>query len=248
MKWQGLNLHRFSCLLSKVIFDFISVHWFQWHDHDSVSGGRLKCRFSPFGTVSSWCWWTDQLRTKDMTPHKRTYCWRLLMTTAWCKPCSFSIETVSHISKYCPFPDGIIITSSGSSFSRELNCLSLMVSNRHLLVLRKGEIIDQTQISKLFLRSLYFQRSERINLFHYNINIACKHSNGLLQANWYHCIGWKIKVSQIGCKVNRKPTGIGGRITVFWNNRNTTALLATCSDVDQTLYGVWDNSDWGSTK
>ena len=26
-------------------------------------------------------------------------------------------------------------------------------------------------------------------------------------------------------KVNRKPTGFGGRITVFWNNRNTTALI-----------------------
>ena len=30
-------------------------------------------------------------------------------------------------------------------------------------------------------RVLYFQRSERINLFHYNINLACKHSNGLIQ-------------------------------------------------------------------
>ena len=26
---------------------------------------------------------------------------------------------------------------------------------------------------------------EFINLFHYNINIACKHSNGLIQAEWH---------------------------------------------------------------
>ena len=36
--------------------------------------------------------------------------------------CNFSIETLSHILKYCPFPDGIIITSRVSL--RELTSLS----------------------------------------------------------------------------------------------------------------------------
>ena len=66
---------------------------------------------APPGTVSSCCWWADQLRTKDITPHKRTRSLLTLHHDHWCSFCSFSIETLSHILKYCPFPDGIIITS-----------------------------------------------------------------------------------------------------------------------------------------
>ena len=38
---------------------------------------------------------------------------------------------------------------------------------------------------------LHFQRSERINLFHFNINIACKHSNGLIQAKLHVLMRYK---------------------------------------------------------
>ena len=72
---------------------------------------------------------------------------------------------------------------------------------------------------------LYFQRSERINLFHYNINIACKHSNGLIQAKWL--ILMRNKGLKIGLRLTDYQPFFWGRLTGFVNNRNTTALLST---------------------
>ena len=63
----------------------ISMIWAQYRVDDP---GRwppwtTQVPAPPPGTASSCCWWADQLRTKDMTPHKRTcslwtlhdHCW-----------------------------------------------------------------------------------------------------------------------------------------------------------------------------
>ena len=48
----------------------------------------------------------------------------------------------------------------------------------------------------------YFQRSERINLFHYNINIAFKNSNGLIKAKGH--IFMRNKGLKIGLRLTDK--------------------------------------------
>ena len=75
MKWQGLDLHRFSCLLSQPYRDL----WFHQCSSFSMTWPGLSIGWTnqvpapPPGTASSCCWWVnDQLRTKDITPHKRT--------------------------------------------------------------------------------------------------------------------------------------------------------------------------------
>ena len=54
---------------------------------------------------------------------------------------------------------------------------------------------------------LYFQRSER-NLFHYNINIACKHSNGLIQEKWH--VLMRNKGLKIGLRLKVLGKSVGG--------------------------------------
>ena len=73
---------------------------------------------------------------------------------------------------------------------------------------------------------LYFQRSERTNLFHYSINIVCKHSNGLVQAKLP--VLMRNKGLKIGLRLtnNRPFFGVGFE-TGFGSNRNTTALERT---------------------
>ena len=110
-KWSGRGL---------ICMDFHAYcHrdlWFHQCSLISMTWSRLSIGWTtqvpapPPGTASSCCWWADQLRTKDITPHKRT-CSLLTLHDHWCSFCNFSIETLSHILKYCPFPDGIIITS-----------------------------------------------------------------------------------------------------------------------------------------
>ena len=53
------------------IYNFINVHWFQWHDQAQY---RVD---DPNACTTAWhriltLWWADQLRTKHQTPHKRT--------------------------------------------------------------------------------------------------------------------------------------------------------------------------------
>ena len=114
MKWQGLDLHGISCLLSQgslissIVIDFNDMIKAQYRvDVPSA------CTTAWHRILTLLIWWADQPRTKDITPHRRTcslltlhYHWH-----DWCSFCNFSIETLSHILKYCPFPDGIIITS-----------------------------------------------------------------------------------------------------------------------------------------
>ena len=103
MKWQELDLHGFACLLSQGSLIFINVHWCQWHDQRLSIGWTTQVPAPPPGAASSCSWWADQLRTKDITPHKGT-CSLLTLHDHWCSFCSFSIVTLSHILKYCPFP------------------------------------------------------------------------------------------------------------------------------------------------
>ena len=109
MKWQGLicmDFHAYChrdlwfhhCLLMSMTWPRLSIGW------------TTQVPAPSPGTASSCCWWADQLRTKDITPHKGT-CSLLTFHDHWCSFCSFSIETLSHILKYCPFPDSIIMTS-----------------------------------------------------------------------------------------------------------------------------------------
>ena len=53
------------------IFDFINVHWFHWPWSGLSIGWTTQEPAPPPGTTSSCCW-ADQLRTKDITPHKGT--------------------------------------------------------------------------------------------------------------------------------------------------------------------------------
>ena len=61
------------------------------------------CTTAPPGTISSCCWWADQQRTKDITPHKGT-CSLSTLHDHWCSFCSFSIETLSPYFEILPFP------------------------------------------------------------------------------------------------------------------------------------------------
>ena len=58
----------------------------------------------------------------------------------------------------------------------------------------------------------------------------------------YKYIGGAIQISRLVCEkkkydywinVNRKPTGFGGRLTVFGNNQNDTALIDSFSNVQK---------------
>ena len=60
----------------------------------------------------------------------------------------------------------------------------------------------------------------------------------LIQANWYKSdekIGLTIGYT---CRLTKKPTGFGGRITVFWNKQNITALLPIPFQVILKLAGI----------
>ena len=97
-----------QCSLISMIWPGLSIGWTTQGGH---LPGRPKClhhRPAPHphavDEMTSW-------EQKTWLHTKGHVLYRLFMTTAWCSFCSFSIETLSHISKYCPFPDGIIITS-----------------------------------------------------------------------------------------------------------------------------------------
>ena len=73
MKWQGLDLHGFPCLLSQRSLISSMFIAFQWNDQGSVLGGWPKClhhRLEPHLQAVNEL--TRALRTKDITPHKRT--------------------------------------------------------------------------------------------------------------------------------------------------------------------------------
>ena len=94
-------------LIGTGISNFISVHWFQWHDQGSVLAGRPKClhhRLAPLpqaaDELTSW-----EQNTKLHTKEHVLY-GLFRVAASWCSFCSFSVETLSHISTgYCPIPD-----------------------------------------------------------------------------------------------------------------------------------------------
>ena len=67
---------------------------------------------------------------------------------------------------------------------------------------------------------------EYIYAYQYNITIMWpkyKYIGGIIQVS--RLVLWK-KIDY-WIKVNRKPTGFGGRLTFFFYNQNNTALIST---------------------
>ena len=95
IKWSGRGLICMDSVFMLIvtgIFDFINVYWFQWHDQGSVLGGRPKClhhRLAPHPHAVDEL--TRALRTKYITPHKRT-CSLLTLHDHWHSFCNFQLR------------------------------------------------------------------------------------------------------------------------------------------------------------
>ena len=119
IKWQGLDLHGFlclSCLLSQG--SLISSVFIALND---MTRAQYRVDY-PSACTTAWhrilmllMSWPAENKRPNSTQKNMFFLdssWPL--HHAWCSFCSFSIETLSHISKYCPFPEEIFITSSVS--------------------------------------------------------------------------------------------------------------------------------------
>ena len=83
-----------------------------------------------------------------------------------------------------------------------------------------------------------FKDNEGIYAYQYNIAITLLNTSTLVVLFKSVDLFYEKNMSDYWIKVNRKPTGFGGRLTVFGNNRNNTALIQTLKIFPRILYSI----------